>query len=148
MIFAETPLLSMTLDGSRQYQPGANLSGEFQIDLVNRDDIRAVELSVLWQTEGKGDTDLGVHFFQRWDWHQSVPQPDLWQKFATTLPASPLSYEGYLLKIRWCVRLRVILKSRHEFVEEQPFTLGHVPRPSALDLPTTNARATAESNQQ
>ena len=33
-------------------------------------------------------------------------------RFSTTLPQSPLSYESQIVKIRWCVRVRVIFSRR------------------------------------
>ncbi len=35
-------------------------------------------------------------------------------RLACVLPASPLSFEGKLLKIRWCVRLRLFLNDGRE----------------------------------
>ncbi len=81
----------------------------------------------MWRTEGKGTEDFGVHHFQ------SLPEEDLSEvcsgnpiPIVTTLPSSPLSYEGRLLSIRWCVRLRLYLKDGREFSAERPFTLGHL----------------------
>jgi hypothetical protein len=51
----------------------------------------------------------------------------LWQ-FETTLPNSPLSYEGTIVKVVWCVRVRVFLDRGKEFSAEWPFQLGRVPR--------------------
>ena len=50
---------------SDHYDPGDTLSGEFFIDTDDPESIRAVEISVLWYTEGKGEEDLDVHFFKR-----------------------------------------------------------------------------------
>ena len=76
---------------------------------------------MLWFTEGKGDEDLSVHYFHRWSAVRlselDLTQP---QKFSTQLPASPLSYEGHILRIRWCLRLRLFLTSGKEIVTEQP----------------------------
>ncbi len=122
------PLLSLQLAEPRRiYQPGDELECECQIDAVEANDIQAVELSVLWYTEGKGDEDLGVHFFQR-----RVPRDcedgDLrpMYRFRTILPNSPLSYSGEIVKIRWCARVRLFLKKGKELYFEQPFTLGSV----------------------
>ena len=60
------PLLSLCLAGSkRQFSAGDELVCEYQIDAVDPNEIQAVEASVLWYTEGKGEEDLGVHFFER-----------------------------------------------------------------------------------
>ena len=123
------PLLSVMLDSpSRVYQPGDALRGEYQIDAVDPADIRAVELSVLWFTEGKGDEDLSVHYFERLTADDTQPAAlhEL-RRFQTMLPNSPLSYEGVLVRIRWCVRVRVFLRQGRDYVAERDFQLGDVP---------------------
>lgn len=127
-----TPLMSMTIDRRREaYRPGETLTGEYQIDVVKTDDLKAVELSVLWYTVGKGDEDLGVHYFERQSRETSFGESlGSWRRFSTVLPASPLSYDGMLVKIRWCVRLRVFLRGGKDFSEEVQFQLGEVPRPT------------------
>jgi hypothetical protein len=83
---------------------------------------------VLWYTEGKGDEDLGVHFFER-----RVPADadhgDLrvLRRFTTRLPNSPLSYSGAIFSVRWCVRVRLFLRRGREMMQEVPFVLGAVP---------------------
>ena len=58
------PLLSLCIAGQeRQFGPNDELVCEYQIDAVDPADIQAVEASVLWYTECKGEDDLGVHFF-------------------------------------------------------------------------------------
>jgi hypothetical protein len=127
--FMREPLFSIVFDKSqRVHQPGETLRGEYQIDAVDPTDIRAVELSVLWYTEGKGDEDLAVHYFERLTADDSEPATlhEL-HRFEVMLPNSPLSYEGVLIKIRWCVRLRVFLRQGKDFVSERDFQLGEVP---------------------
>ena len=105
------------------------LEFEYRISNIHQNTISALEVSVVWLTEGKGTEDLGVHFFQRLtgnslaasDW--SLPQ-----KVQVPLPDSPLSYEGKLLKISWCVRVRFYLNDGTELVAQQPFYLGTVTR--------------------
>ncbi|MEK6248771.1 MAG: hypothetical protein N2C12_11365 [Planctomycetales bacterium] len=122
--------ISMRLIGdSRAYQPAEQLAGEFFVDIDEPHDIRAVEVSVLWFTEGKGDEDMAVHFFDRIsnDNGQFVDMRQS-QQFETTLPHSPLSYDGVIVKIRWCVRIRVFLSRGRDIASEQSFRLGTVPR--------------------
>jgi len=124
------PKISLRLIGdSRTFRPGEWLSGEFFVDAGDPLDVRAAELSVLWYTEGKGDEDMAVHFFQRIG-NDNGQFVDLrrTQQFKTELPNSPLSYDGMILKIHWCVRLRIFLPRGREVVAEQPFQLGSVPR--------------------
>ncbi len=60
------PLISIRIrDGHRAFRPGEELRCEYQLDAVEARDVQAVEASVLWHTEGKGDEDLAVHHFER-----------------------------------------------------------------------------------
>lgn len=126
------PLISLQLlRPNRHYRPGDELVAECQIDAIDAHEIVAVEASVLWYTEGKGDEDLGVHFFER-----RIPadaeEGDLRRlhKFRTVLPNSPLSYSGQIIKIRWCARVRMFLRGGKDVFFEQPFTMaGHESRP-------------------
>ena len=85
--------------------------------------IKAIESSVLWATEGKGDQDLGVHFFERktFDEKDSASREKIEFTISTRLPCSPLSYRGEILKINWMVSLRVFLANDSEFKFEFPF---------------------------
>ena len=107
------------------YHPGDELECEYQIDAVEADEIQAIEASVLWYTEGKGDEDLAVHFFERRtpaDTEDGDLRP--LHRFRTYLPNSPLSYSGSIVKIRWCARVRLFLRRGKELFFEQPFILG------------------------
>ena len=126
------PLISLQLRyPNRIYHPGDELECECQIDAVEADEIQAVEASVLWYTEGKGDEDLAVHYFERRT-PSDVENGDLrpLHRFRTILPNSPLSYAGSMVKIRWCARVRLFLRRGKELFFEQPFVMGA--RSSAL----------------
>lgn len=126
------PAILIRMDGSSPtYQPGESLSGEYRLESVQRDQIQAIEISVLWSTEGKGDEDLAVHEF----WRRDADTGDFMnasrpERFSTTLPASPLSYEGRIVKIHWCIRVRVFLQGGKELVGQKGFRLGSIPPPS------------------
>ena len=123
------PLLSIRLRDQRHpYQPGDELECEYQLDALDAADIQSLEASVLWHTEGKGDEDLGVHYFERLS-PNDVEARDLraLRLLHTVLPNSPLTYPGVTLKIRWCVRVRAFLRRGKEVFFEQPFVLGHIP---------------------
>lgn len=127
------PLISICLEGQKkQYQPGEELTCEYQIDAVEASDLQAVEASVLWYTEGKGDEDLSVHYFER-RLPTDVENGDLrpLRRFRTRLPNSPLSYIGAILKVCWCVRVRVFLRRGKDASSDYVFQLGSVP-PVAL----------------
>ncbi|MCI0332004.1 MAG: hypothetical protein L0228_02110 [Planctomycetes bacterium] len=121
--------IQLTLDlSTAHYQPGDRLTGRFMVDGTQPWQARAAELSVLWYTAGKGDEDMSVHHFER-----IVDEParplDLRMphRFATVLPTSPLSYDGEIVKVCWCVRLRIFLPQGQESVAETAFRLGSVP---------------------
>ena len=128
------PSVTLRFDGNgRVYYPGETLSGEYRLESIDRDQIRDVEVSVLWHTDGKGDEDLAVHDFRRLsvdggDWID----PRYAGRFSTVLPNSPLSYDGMIVKLRWCVRVRVFLSRDKEVVGELPFRLGDVPAPEVV----------------
>lgn len=119
------PLISMTiLDHKKEFESRDQLRWEFQVDAVENNQITAVENSILWYTSGKGDEDIGVHYFER-----RVPKKNEYvdlvslRRYETELPRSPLTYDGFLLKINWCVRVRVFLKGGKEISCEIPFKL-------------------------
>ena len=116
----------------RNYAPGELLTGTYEIRNMMPSEIKAVELSILWYTTGKGDEDLAVHEFQRraiddGDWIDTRPVA-----FRTNLPLSPLSYDGLTMRICWCVRVRVFRRRGKELLAEIPFTLGHVEPPGEV----------------
>jgi hypothetical protein len=129
------PRLHLLLDGGRRvYFPGERVAGSYWLESAAQAEPTAVEVSVLWHTQGKGDEDLAVHYFDRRTLDPAahpcpLEQP---QRFASLLPPSPLSYEGVIVKIRWCVRVRVFLRRGKDLVAEQPFQLGNVPAARAV----------------
>ena len=101
------PLLSIQLYHQPDlYKPGDLMRCDYQIDAVDAAALSSVEASIVWFSEGKGDEDMGVHFFER-----RVPidadHGDLrpLHTLEDTLPNSPLSYHGELVQVRWCVRV-------------------------------------------
>jgi hypothetical protein len=135
----KVPLISIKIENRQTpHEPGETLEGEYQIDAVEPANVRAVELSVLWFTEGKSDEDVGVHHFERRTGGGKDETADLTElrKFAVRLPSCPLSYEGVLFKLRWRVRVRVFLDSGRDYFAELPFQLGNVP--DAKPLPSVD----------
>ena len=63
----------------------------------------------------QGDEDMAVHHFERLVDEPTRPL-DLRvpRRFATFLPASPLSYDGQIVKVCWCVRVRLFLPQGQE----------------------------------
>lgn len=109
----------------RHYEPLETLAVRYTVEGIDVRDVRAVERSVLWYTEGKGEEDLGVHSFERM--REPTADRQLLGEFSCQLPPSPLSYEGLIVKIRWCVRIRLFFAGGRDFVSEHIFDLGDVP---------------------
>lgn len=106
------------------YRPAESISGYFVVRKRGADEIRAVEISVMWYTDGKGDEDMAVHYFHRYS-HATGEDLDSQRpfRFQATLPNSPLSYHGFLFKIRWCVRVRVFSDNGKQCAAEKLFQL-------------------------
>ena len=97
---------------------------QWQINRIQREELVGLEASVLWFTEGKGDEDLQVHHFDRWnDAQLNQLELTIPHSIECQLPLSPISYEGTLVRIRWCVRLRLFCSSGQECVTQHPFQL-------------------------
>ena len=111
----------------RRHAPRDHVAVRYRIEGCEGDRIRAIEHSVLWYTEGKGEEDIGVHFFQRITDRALMPPMVTTGAFSTPLPQSPLSYEGVIVKVRWCVRVRLFFEGARDFVSEHVFTLGTIP---------------------
>lgn len=122
------PVVTLQFDrADRHYKPGDALTARYRIEGLGDEPIEAVEHSVLWYTEGKGEEDLGVHFFQRIDGGPARTEGDGTVTFQTRLPASPLSYEGVIVKVRWCARVRIFFRTARDFVSEHVFEVGRLP---------------------
>ena len=122
------PLLSLHIRSANGvFHPGDRLECEYQVDAVQPLDIQAVEASVMWCTEGKGDEDFGVHYFERYTPGDAI-DGDLrhLHLLRTDLPNSPLSYNGAIVKIRWCVRVRLFWGRRKEIYADRFFQLAPV----------------------
>ena len=130
------PLLSIQIyNDPAVYRPGDLMRFDYQVDALEADMISAVEASVVWLTEGKGDEDFGVHFFDRrvpGDAEDSDLRPLHTCKL--DLPRSPLSYDGEIVQVRWFVRLRVFLRGGKEHCIEKPFVLSSTAKPIAARL--------------
>jgi hypothetical protein len=108
------------------FQPGDQLAGEFHVANCSGRNLRAAECSVLWYTVGKGDEDLHVHALERYELQQDGRSvSSCTQRFSFSLPPSPQSYDGVIVKVRWCVRVRVFLSGGQEVVSQTPIVLGH-----------------------
>ena len=111
--------------GPVQVLPGGELQVEYRLVGTTWGRVRALELSVLWYTEGKGNEDTGLHHFHRLTEDQlPIQQGEEPDRFQVQLPQAPLSYEGSLIKIRWVVRGRLLLSDGGEVLVDRIFRLG------------------------
>jgi hypothetical protein len=119
-------VVAVELEGGRNvFAPGEVLAGRYRLAADEPAEPEAVEVSVHWFTQGKGDEDLGVHFFERRT-RESGPPPAPDGTFVTRLPRSPLSYDGVLVKVIWCVHVRAVLRGGREHAGDAYFHLGEV----------------------
>jgi hypothetical protein len=127
------PHVKIELDKSPAlYEPGEMLSFEFRVGATPAGDPSAIEVSILWYTEGKGDEEISVHFFDRVANDTGSKRAAQSHRYNVALPNTPLSYDGVIVKIRWCVRVRVFVGRGRDFVTEEHFRLGDVPAASAI----------------
>jgi hypothetical protein len=117
-------------DNPRFFLPGQAISGRYRLDPSYRiPKVQALEWSIAWSTEGKGDEDHGVHAIQTiHSPNGGMRQPDSWRRFEAILPPSPLSYDGLIVKVIWRVRVRAVFGRKDEWVGDLPFGLGNVDR--------------------
>lgn len=107
-------------------EPKELLEFEYRVQRVNAEDLERLEVSVIWQTEGKGTSELGVHYFKSLDGPELEAVLGRPHTVVTTLPAAPLSFSGELFSIRWCMRLRLFLNEGREYSVEREFILGQL----------------------
>jgi hypothetical protein len=119
-------MIALDIDPPKNvYSAGDTLAAKYRLHHVARDEVHAIEASVMWYTEGKGEEDLGVHEF----WRRSTEAGD-WidprrpASLMTTLPPSPLSYDGQIMSIRWCLRVRAFLEGGRELTAQAEFRLS------------------------
>ena len=100
---------------------------QYEVEVLDAHDVQAIETSVVWLTRGKGEEDIGVHFFERRDARSLTSDTfKTPQRVSTVLPASPLSYDGQILKVQWFVRVRLFLADGEQATSDGYFRLGDV----------------------
>ncbi len=125
---SRSPVVSTSFSAAdRLYEPYETILVRYEVTLPPGVAVGSVERSILWYTEGKGEEDIGVHHFERITERSAVIAATEGGSIEVRLPASPLSYEGIIVKIRWCVRVRLFFESGRDFVSEHVFELGHLP---------------------
>jgi hypothetical protein len=113
-------------DDRNTFEPGESLRVTCDLTERRAAEVTAVEWSVYWRTEGKGDEDREVHTntAESADDVATGESPRL--TFDCRLPASPLSYDGLVVRIRWFVAAKVKFFDGDAAEAETEFRLGHV----------------------
>jgi hypothetical protein len=111
--------MEITLE-HRRLPPGGVVRGTVTLEPLPGDEGNRVELSVLWETAGKGDTDLGIVLFRQLEGRGSFP-------FEAPLPLLPLSYDGGLLSISWLVRVRRLRTLAADEIVDELFKVEAAP---------------------
>jgi len=109
--------------GSLRFAPGDQIEGSVEIFPNNTINCQAVEISVLWYTEGKGRRNEGIVETQRFDVRQIDPQQGFNEQFRVTLPSTPWSYAGHFINIIWAVHVKIDIPMAPDFNQETRFLL-------------------------
>ncbi len=118
---------SITIELDRDvYDAGEFLTGRYRLDPRCASSECHVDILVSWQSMGKGETDRGVQHRES----RTVPDGETTDsaggEFSILLPASPVTYNGVLIKIAWCMEIRVHAGRDFQGETTAPFQLGHV----------------------
>ena len=94
-----SPLAIQTCDGRTAFDPAETITVEVQWDLAAEPE--ALEVRLVWNTSGKGDTDIGV------EQTISIDAPGLSgsRQLDVDLPAAPYSFSGKLVSLIWALEL-------------------------------------------
>lgn len=109
---------SMHIDTTGQqtaFEPGAEIEVYLEWDLD--EPAEAVELRLVWNTSGKGTTDLAVAEAVRFD----APSQRESRQATLTLPVSPYSFSGTLVSLIWALELVALPKGESA---RQEITIG------------------------
>lgn len=115
----------------KRLQPGETLRGGWRLNAANAMAVKSADLSVLWFTEGKGDSDEGVIFHQ-----VSIENSELDAgrafPFEVRMPPAPWTYDGRIVKIRWAARVYITPQSGKTFCAEERFQVRPKTDPAGL----------------
>ncbi len=92
-------LAIQTCDGRNTFAPAETITVEVRWELD--DEPEALELRLVWNTSGKGDTDIGV------EQTVSLDAPGLSgsRRLDVKLPTAPYSFSGKLVSLIWALEL-------------------------------------------
>ena len=88
-----------TAEQQTAFEPGAEIEVYLEWDLD--EPAEAVELRLVWNTSGKGTTDVAVVKTVRFD----GPSQQESRRTTLTLPLSPYSFSGTLVSLIWALEL-------------------------------------------
>jgi len=114
--------ITITVD-RQSYAPGGNVTGLVRIETPDALKINKVDVMLEWKTSGKGDKDSAQIDVQeivkggQIDGLVEVP-------YSLMLPAAPCSYHGRLIKIEWCVKVRIDRPWAFDIYGEWPFVVS------------------------
>jgi hypothetical protein len=89
-------------DHKTAFRPGEALEGSMEWTLDRN--VEALELRLIWYTQGKGDADVSVEDARRFE----APSLSGSAPFRFTLPAAPYSFSGKLISLSWALEIVTI----------------------------------------
>ena len=89
------------VDGKDSFRPGDIIEGEFRWSVDRETNLQAVELRLLWYTQGKGMRDAQIADRVR----IQRPGASDGQSFRFVAPRGPYSFSGRLITISWALEL-------------------------------------------
>lgn len=94
-------LAIQTCDGRTTFDPAETIAVDVIWEL--NDEPEALEIRLVWNTSGKGDTDIGVEKTMPLD----APGLSGSRRLDVELPAAPYSFSGKLVSLIWALELVV-----------------------------------------
>lgn len=127
-----TALSLSTVDGRTAFFPGERIDVDLNWNLDEPPE--ALELRLVWNTAGKGTTDLEVVYTERIDHPLAIDS----HRVSLTLPLAPFSFSGRLVSLIWALELIALPSEESARLE---ITIG----PGAQEVvlaPSTQDRST------
>lgn len=110
-------------EGTRRFAPGETISGSVEIDPHHPLRCQAVEIQLLWYTEGKGRRDEGLIAGERYEVRGIDPHEGFRERFDFTLPSAPWSYAGHYINIVWVIHVKIDIPLATDLHREARFLL-------------------------
>ncbi len=122
MTSADNPIrIRIKEEGSLRFPPGELIEGLVEIFPETMMRCRAVDISVLWYTEGKGRRDEGIVQSWHYDVEQIGPGQSFSEGFSATLPSAPWSYAGHFINIVWVIHVKIDIPMSADMNREARF---------------------------